>query len=201
MNFLKGAFIFLAGVCVGAGGMYLYDKRDFEERVAIEKADLEEAKEHYYNKVQKYKDLTAVDQISKEEGYISYDSSSKKKEVLVDRIKDIQEKALENEHPNEDYPEEPIMIDEVEYSEHEVGYFEKMLLDYYLDDGALVNENDELMVIEDVIGFDNLDAFLKDDSSDTMYIRNGRLSTDYAVTKVSGSYSEIVGLGGDEDDD
>ena len=102
------------------------------------------------------------------------------------------------ERPPEDYPEEPVIITEEDYSEREL-YFDKLEMDYYLGDGALVDENDELVEVEDVLGYDILEGFINDETEDTIYIRNAARSADYMIRKVAGNFGEIVGVGGDDD--
>lgn len=194
MKFLKGAAIFLAGAGVGASISYVYFQKMFNEK----KAELEEIKEHYNAKIENEINKKISEDIVREEGYISY--STLGKEDLADMVKRIEDKALETAAPTEDYPSEPIIITEADFSEREL-YFEKLDLDYYMVDGALVDEADELTEIEDTIGYDNLEAFLNDNNEDVMYVRNAEKSTDYQVRKMSGSYSETIGLGGDADDE
>lgn len=194
MKFLKGAAIFLAGAGVGASISYVYFQKMFNEK----KAELEEIKEHYNAKIENEINKKISEDIVREEGYISY--STLGKEDLADMVKRIEDKALETAAPTEDYPSEPIIITEADFSEREL-YFEKLDLDYYMVDGALVDEADKLTEIEDTIGYDNLEAFLNDNNEDVMYVRNAEKSTDYQVRKMSGSYSETIGLGGDADDE
>ena len=194
MKFLKGAAIFLAGAGVGVSISYVYFQKMFNEK----KAELDEIKEHYNAKIENEIDKKISEDIVREEGYISY--STLGKEDLADMIQRIEDKALETAAPTEDYPSEPIIITEADFSEREL-YFEKLDLDYYMVDGALVDEADELTEIEDTIGYDNLETFLNDNNEDVMYVRNAEKSTDYQVRKMSGSYSETIGLGGDADDE
>lgn len=194
MKFLKGAAIFLAGAGVGASISYVYFQKMFNEK----KAELEEIKEHYNAKIENEINKKISEDIVREEGYMSY--STLGKEDLADMVKRIEDKALETAAPTEDYPSEPIIITEADFSEREL-YFEKLDLDYYMVDGALVDEADELTEIADTIGYDNLETFLNDNNEDVMYVRNAERSTDYQVRKMSGSYSETIGLGGDADDE
>ena len=69
-----------------------------------------------------------------------------------------------------------------------------------MEDKALVDEVNELMD-SDSVGYENLEEFMNDDSEDTLYIRNASIGTDFMVRKVFGSFSEIIGVGGDDDDE
>ena len=191
MNILKGAIIFIAGVGVGAAAAYAYLK-DTYERIAED--EIEEMREYYTNKKRVRKELDKyVDIIKEEEGYVSYSTA----EVQKDIMEGFERKA-QQEYPREDWPEQPVIIDESDFSEDRLD-FEKISLDYFMDDGALVDETDSLVEMEDTVGFENMEGFLNDEDQLVMYIRNQKLGCDYEVTKVGGSYSQIQGIGGDDD--
>lgn len=200
-NILKGAVIFVAGMGCGFGiGTIVWKEkyRKFAEKeVADMKAWYEEEAKIAKEIQQKEKDIKKTAEIIEEQGYVSYDKMSE--EEVLDRVRTIQEKSAAKAHPEEDYPDAPFVINEPAYSEEEL-YFEKIQADYYLDDGALVDENEELLNIDDCIGYENLERFLNSEEG-VMYIRNAHLATDYEVTKVGGRYSDILGLGGDDEDD
>ena len=197
MNFLKGAIVFIIGAGVGATGSYIYFKKQYEER----KEELDELREHYHKKMQDQTDFKIAENIIKEEKYVSYDKINEEEvKDLSKRIELVQKEAMVADRPSEDYPEEPIQISEEDYQEREL-YFDKLEMDYYIGDGALVDENEELIEVEDVLGYNLLEDFINDESEDTIYIRNAARSADYMIRKVSGSYSEIVGIGGGDNDD
>lgn len=195
MKFLKGAVIFLLGAGVGASGSYVYFKKKYNEK----KTDLDELREHYLGKIEAEQEKEANFKIAKniieQNGYVSYD---KKIEGVSNMVKDkISEPVVVS--PPEDYPDEPIIITETDYSERELT-FDKREIDFYMEDKALVNEESELMDM-DPIGYENIEEFMNDDSEDTLYIRNASVSSDFMIRKVFGSFSETVGIGGDEDDE
>lgn len=194
MKFLKGAAIFLLGCGSGAAASYIYFNKKYEEK----KLELEEIKEHYNNKIYGEIETKEAETIIKKEGYISYDNLTADGVKTV--IKEVSEEAMIEDRPSDDYPLEPIVINESDYSETELS-FEKADLDYYLDDGALVDEADTLIEIEDVIGYDILEDFINDDSEEVIYVRNASLGTDYQIKKISGSYSDSIGIGGDDEDE
>lgn len=194
MKFLKGAAIFLLGCGSGAAASYIYFNKKYEEK----KLELEEIKEHYNNKIYGEIETKEAETIIKKEGYISYDNLTDVDVKTV--IKEVSEEAMIEDRPRDDYPLEPIIINESDYSETELS-FEKADLDYYLDDGALVDEADTLIEIEDVIGYDILEDFINDDSEEVIYVRNASLGTDYQIKKISGSYSDSIGIGGDDEDE
>lgn len=193
MKILKGAVIFLLGAGCGASASYVYFKKLYHEK----KGELEEMIAHYSAKAEHDADVVENTRIVKRENYVSYDNIDKKE--LGELIRDRSESALYEDRPVEGYPEEPVEITDEDYSEREL-YFDKIEADYYIEDGCLVDENDELIQVEDTIGFDNLTKFLDDESEDVMYIRNAPLATDYMVKKAFGKFNDNIGAGGDDND-
>ena len=202
MNFLKGAVIFIVGSMTGATCTFIFLKEKYEKALEDELNDL---RGKYLEEKEKSIEKEEVDDIIRDEGYISYESMSEK-EVRT-HVNKIAENVIKKDNPPEDYADEPFEITESDFSEREL-YFDKIEVDYYLDDGALVSdyyivdsdENSTLLNVDDTIGYENLDKFINSDR-EMMFIRNPSLATDYQVTKVSGKYSDILGLGGDDEED
>lgn len=186
MGFLKGAVIFVLGVGAGASGSYIYFKKKYNDK----KEELDELKEYFYVKVNAKDEKEVAETIIKKQSYIPYDT-----------VKTTVEKPVEVvDSPPEDYPEEPIVITEEDYSERELS-FEKFEADYYVGDNTLVDENEEIMNIEDIVGYEKIEEFVADESEDVLYIRNASSGSDYMIKKVFGNYSDIIGVGGDDEDD
>jgi len=194
MKFLKGAIIFLLGAGVGTTGSYIYFKKKYDEK----KEELKELEEHYFVKINKSDEKEVAEEILKKEEYVSYDNLSK--EGIKTVINYVPLKSSIVDRPPEDYPTEPIIITEEDYSERELT-FDKYEMEYYMGDSALVDENSELVEAGDIIGYENLEGFISDESEDVLYIRNASSGADYMIKKVFGNYSEIIGVGGDEYDD
>ena len=76
--------------------------------------------------------------------------------------------------------------------------FDKLTLTYYAEDDILADEREEQVDdVERLIGADALDQFgkgaaLLSDDTDTLYVRNETLSTDYEVVRVYQSYHKVV---------
>ncbi len=209
MGIFKGAMIFICGAGVGSGVTYIIMKKKCDEQI---QKDLEANRRHYQEKlgklehekeVKEYEDMVVgmeyvpndeEDSVSTVRDYISYDAMSQQE--VAERVKEIQDRVVMDSGPKDDYPGEPIVINEEQYAEDEL-YFDKIEAELYLGDNALVDENEELLNINDTIGYDILEQFLEG-NDDVIYIRNANLSTDYLITKVGGEYHSIMGLGGDE---
>lgn len=200
MKFLKGAIIFACGSGIGFAGGMAFAKNKYEDKF---NSEMSEMRQHYQEKLNGLEEKIDIAEsklgaaeIIKNEKYVSYDRMNETE--VRDRVKTIIEKAVNGDRPPEDYPDEPFVITEEDFSEREL-YFEKIECDYYLGDEALVDEADELLNIADTIGYENLEEFINSDES-VMYIRNAHLATDYLVTKMGGNYSEIIGVGGDDEE-
>lgn len=194
MRFLKGAVIFLLGASAGTSASYIYFKKKYDEK----KEELDELTEHYLAKIEKEEDVAKMETIISDNQYVSYDKLSEEGVKTV--INEVPLQPVIIDSPPEDYPEEPIIITEEDYSERELS-FDKLEMDYYVGDNALVDENSELIEAGDIVGYENLEKFISDESEDVIYIRNASSGSDYMVRKVFGNYSEIIGVGGDEYDD
>ena len=88
--------------------------------------------------------------------------------------------------PEED---EPYEITIEEYTEDEE--FDKVTLNYYMEDGMLIYEEGEDVADETIIGSENLDDFASVPLSQAYY-RDPKKNIDYEVIKVDGSYQELV---------
>lgn len=199
MEFLKGAIIFMVGGAVGATGAVLFVKE--KNRKELDR-EINELRKKYNEKKENEIEKKEYDQILKDNKYISYDSMGKKNknnEEVRKRVNILSDDCIEKESPPEDYPTEPFEISEEDYSEYGFCY-EKVEADYYLGDGALVDDGDEMLNIEDCVGFENIEKFIKDDKSEVMFIRNIEFGIDYMIHKAGGNYSDIIGVGGDDED-
>ena len=137
---------------------------------------------------------------------------SKPKVVVSDMIKKIDESQRQmrdyhtfssaadiavKDHPREEDVIKPYFIDIDDFDEPTLGYAKKEL-QYYMDDGTLVDESDNtdedgaVVSIVDTVGTTNLESF-ENSLESCCYIRNEQLKEDYEVTKVFGSYGSLLG--------
>lgn len=97
--------------------------------------------------------------------------------------------------------EKPYVINVNEYNlEHmDNPNWEKVSLTYYEEDDTLASEDGQSITdVEGVVGLANLAHFgVGSSDEDIVYIRNEDLDTDFEITKVSGSYTQLA-LGIDE---
>ena len=105
---------------------------------------------------------------------------------------DILERRAEMEHPRDDDEKvKPYFIDIDDFDSVTLGYGKKEL-SYYMDDGTLVDEEENILSIVDTVGSTNLESF-ENSLESCCYIRNEALKEDYEISKVFGSYSSMLG--------
>ena len=103
----------------------------------------------------------------------------------------------EKDHPREEDIIKPYFIDIDDFDEVTPGYAKKEL-QYYMDDGTLVDEGENtddegaVVSIVDTVGTANLESF-ENSLESCCYIRNEQLKEDYEISKVFGSYSMLLG--------
>ena len=86
---------------------------------------------------------------------------------------------VSHEAPSEGYSEQPYRITEEEFSSEKL-YYDKVLIDYYADGIAVIEETDEVLdSLEDQIGPYILGQPIEED---TIYVRNEARSSDYCIT-------------------
>ena len=101
------------------------------------------------------------------------------------------------DHPREEDIIKPYFIDIDDFDEPTLGYAKKEL-QYYMDDGTLVDEGENtddegaVVSIVDTVGTANLESF-ENSLESCCYIRNEQLKEDYEISKVFGSYSMLLG--------
>ena len=83
----------------------------------------------------------------------------------------------------------PYIITPEAYHEEFTDVVDKETLTYYAGNNVLVTDEDEVLEIEDIIGSDSLEHF-GEYESDTVFVRNERLGTDYEVIYMEGDYSD-----------
>jgi hypothetical protein len=98
----------------------------------------------------------------------------------------------EAERPRDDEEnKKPYFIDIDDFDSVTLGYAKKEL-SYYMDDGTLVDEEENVLSIIDTVGGSNLDSF-ENSLESSCYIRNEALKEDYEISKVFGSFGSMMG--------
>lgn len=140
-------------------------------------------------------ELSEAQAIAETNGYHkAYNAFSKPmgKEELKDfgeEDSDDDDDDLSGEYPQEDIADSPYVIDEFDYINGRKMY-DKITLNFY-DDGVLEEEISEDLV-DDIDGIIGRDALTKFGDDDMVFVRNERISTDYAVVRQHCSYGTVV---------
>jgi len=153
---------------------------DKYEKELTEKVQEEPKKENHYNKlVRDYeyeKEAEKKEHPREDEDYDELEEEMYEKEA---------ESIAMNARPNV----EPYLITEEEFS-NEMLHYEKETLWFYVLDGTLCNDSEEIMDnVDMLIGEGTLDS-IEDDQ--TIYIRNERQGSDFEIICLNKSYKEEV---------
>ena len=190
---MKPAITFFSYVCaLGAGvGIGVLCTKEYFEKRESERADAE-----IYSMKEAMKKAAPVKEEAKPATRESKheDIPSFREYHTFSKADDIR---AESEHPKEDDDhKKPYFIDIDDFDEPTLGYAKKELL-YYMDDGTLVDESEnideegQVLSIVDTVGAANLESF-ENSLESCCYIRNEGLKEDYEISKVFGSYSALI---------
>lgn len=192
------SYICAIGVGVGLG---VISTRSYFEKRESERADRE---------IESMKMAIRNTERANSEAKPAKNDISKSKVVVSDMVRKIDESmemqkqyhtfssdVAAKEHPREEDTIKPYFIDIDDFDEPTLGYAKKEL-QYYMDDGTLVDESEnmdeecQIISIVDTVGVANLESF-ENSLESCCYIRNEQLKEDYEISKVFGSFRELLG--------
>ena len=192
------SYICAVGVGVGLGA---FGTRSYFEKRESERADRE---------IESMKMAIRNTERTNSEAKPAKNDISKSKVVVSDMVRKIDEsmemqkqyhtfssEVAAKEHPREEDTIKPYFIDIDDFDEPTLGYAKKEL-QYYMDDGTLVDESEnmdeecQIISIVDTVGVANLESF-ENSLESCCYIRNEQLKEDYEISKVFGSFRELLG--------
>ena len=180
------------GLCVGALSTRAYFAKRESERADREIESVKETMRKTYKKEEKEDEPEKVVAEEKHDDIPSY-----REYHTFSTPVDILDKRAELEHPREEEEKKPYFIDIDDFDSVTLGYAKKEL-QYYMDDGTLVDESEntndegEVVSIVDTVGVTNLESF-ENSLESCCYIRNEQLKEDYEISKIFGSYRELLG--------
>lgn len=183
---------FIAGAMVGAGGANVYLRKKYEEIVQEELESIREtANRTAYNKA-----LATVQNDVKTMAGLTGNYEGEMGQVIYDK-EDLG--GITPVNDGEEYIEnnEPYMITDDAYNDEKLTY-DKLDLNYYLGDSALVDERDE--VVDDfmhLIGADPAVLFAEaagdGEPVNVIYVRNEQIGADFEVQLNEVSWAETIG--------
>ena len=119
-------------------------------------------------------------------------SSSLQYCTFSNKIDNVESRLAALEHPRDEEEEKkPYFIDIDDFDSVTLGYAKKEL-SYYMDDGTLVDEEENILSIVDTVGWSNIESF-ENSLESSCYIRNEALKEDYEISKVFSSYGSMMG--------
>lgn len=177
-----------AGIAIGVLCSRTYFEKRESERADREIKSMQESVRRIYKK----EESTTEDPSHEESDKRGDDIPSYRAYYTGSAVDDILERRAEMEHPRDDGEKvKPYFIDIDDFDDATVGYAKKEL-SYYVDDGTLVDEEENILSIIDTVGGSNIESF-ENSLESSCYIRNESLKEDYEISKVFGSYGSIMG--------
>lgn len=190
-NKLGYILAFVGGAAVGAGAAY-FAVKDKERKRADE--EIKDTREYYRNKYSSREELNKRVEDIKAEGELIRETQKKFEKAITPyntfSDEDEKEKYLATlESPKEDPHVYDISADD--FINGALTY-DKISLRVFIEDGTVVDENDEPVIGDDLIGIENLNRIL-DGTEDGLYLRDDERMIDYEVDKADGAYTDLVG--------
>lgn len=202
----KGLLIFTAGAVTGGLITWQLLKDKYEQRIQDEVKSVQETWERRHSEPSKpaqqpvesdakEKALAAREKPGimeyaaklQNEGYVNYSEMSKPAEEAP---KTTEADTDENDIPEEEESivDEPYVITPGEFGEKDD--YDIISLTYYADE-VLTDEENELVDVENTVGYDSLTHF-GEYEDDSVFVRNDRRRTDYEILKDYREYSDVV---------
>lgn len=183
MDKLKYVLIFAAGAGVGILASRTYFCNKYE---AIADEEIESVKAAYSYKKEPVATQNDVDNMIED-----IERTKLEYRDILDKTysnTSIVEEVIEEDHPREEIGG-VYEISEEDFSENELTY-DKVTLQYFVDDDILFNVDENEIVVEQTIGDEGINAVRTSGDTYTLYFRNDTYGADYEVVKVAGSYYE-----------
>lgn len=189
-------YIGTLGVGVGIGVLcsrQYFAKRESERADKEIESMKESMRKTYIKKEPEEKDDSVVVDHIMDAAKAAISSSSLQYHTFSNnRIDDVESRLAALEHPRDEEEEKkPYFIDIDDFDSVTLGYAKKEL-SYYMDDGTLVDEEENVLSIIDTVGGSNIDSF-ENSLESSCYIRNEALKEDYEISKVFGSFGSMMG--------
>ena len=193
MNIGKYLAAFIGGATVGAGIGYIIIHEKERKRADEEIRDV---REYYHNRTEKkHEELARKAEDIKAEGKMIREAQKKLERMntpyttFSDEGMSAEEFRATLQSPKDDPQVYDISAED--FINGAITY-DKVSLRLFEGDGVVVDENDEPVIADDLIGVDNLNRLI-DGEEDGLYLRDEDKEVDYEIDKVEGSYSELTG--------
>lgn len=196
---------FIGGAAVGSLICFALLKEKYEN---LANEEIEHMNNYYEEELKNVREVVEEIKESEEQEkrtYVDYVKKYSPDEIVKDKYYDmpypdvIDEDYHEDDSPPEDPPEndllyeEPFVISREDFDDT-YAHFDKITITYYEQDDVLADSQDEVIPdIESVVGYEALCRFgdMSDDDN-IVYVRNGRLGSDYEIILAQESYTESV---------
>lgn len=204
---LAGVIAFVTGAVIGSVTSWQLLKKYYEQ---ISREEVDSVKEVYARKMKEYEHTHEMNNEESKEPVVADDIDSENDELSVmEYAKILSEQGYTNYSNSEDIPivKDPLAIqtddEEDEYLEPDGPYvippedfgdeeeYERITLTYY-SDNILADDNDQRIVdIENIVGYDALESF-GEYEDDAVHVINDRLRSYFEILKDERTYDEVL---------
>lgn len=190
-NKLGYILTFVGGAAVGAGAAYFVVK-DKERKRADE--EIRDTREYYHKKYSSREELNEKVEEIKAEGKMIRETQEKFEKAITPYNTFSDEEEKEEYLATLESPKEDPHVYDISADDFINGAltYDKVSLRVFVNDGTVVDENDEPVIGDDLIGIENLNRIL-DGTEEGLYLRDDDKMIDYEVDKADGAYTDLVG--------
>lgn len=204
---LVSVIAFVTGAVIGSVTSWQLLKKYYEQ---ISREEVDSVKEVYARKMKEYEHTHEMNNEESKEPVVADDIDSENDELSVmEYAKILSEQGYTNYSNSEDIPiiKDPLAIqsddEENEYLEPDGPYvippedfgdeeeYERITLTYY-SDNILADDNDQRIVdIENIVGYDALESF-GEYEDDAVHVINDRLRSYFEILRDERTYDEVL---------
>ncbi len=188
MNKTKNFMMFVLGVAVGSVVTWRYVEKKYEQ---IAQDEIDSVKEVFSKRTAEIakdaEDRIKADNAKEKPSIIEYAAGLRKlgytnySDMVDEKPEEVKEEPMSVDKPYVITPDEFGELDD----------YDTISLTYYTDQ-ILADDNDDIVDdIEDVVGFESLNAF-GEYEDDSVFVRNDRLKCDYEILLDQRKYSDVI---------
>lgn len=182
---------FIGGALAGAGATYYLVVKPERKRNEEEVKDIVD---YYHKKNDRLNKIEKKQKEIKAEGEMIRETQEKLKKLITPYNTFSDENEKEEYLATLESPKEDPEVYDISANDFINGAltYDKVSLRVFIEDGTVIDENDEPVIADDMIGIDNLNRIL-DGEENELYLRDENNEVDYEIDVLNGSYSSFTG--------